>query len=99
MEIIMRGRAGGKTHELLRLMAANPSSVMVCFGAASADQTERFAQRLYPDVRWSGRFVSCHEPERLRGRSGDIYVDNVDIVLAALLGRTPAIGTVTGSLS
>lgn len=99
MKMMLRGRRGGKTYELLRIMHDNPTSVMVCFSAASAKYTKEEAQQLYPGDDWDRRFIPVESArERLAGRpvhGSLVLVDNAEMVLANMLGREPFMATAT----
>lgn len=91
MKIINRIRRGGKTHELVALFRADPRGHLIVHNAAVREDVIR-AYKLSP-AQQHRVFVACNNS--LAGTTGDIYVDNAELVLGALLGRTPAVITVT----
>lgn len=87
---IIGGRQSGKTHRCLRWMEANPEAIMIVHSITEMHRLED----LHPDLK--GRIVIATR-DRLRGSVGHpVIVDNVELVLANLLGVTPDIITATG---
>lgn len=81
--VILKPRHAGKTTQMLQWLRDTPDGVMVC-------ATEHEAMRLReenPDLE-GRRFVSATDARNLAGRRPVVLgVDNIDLVLAALLGH------------
>jgi hypothetical protein len=98
MRFFVTGRQWGKTTHALQQMLDNPDMVMICHSAASADQVADEFGRKYrskfrknPPEGYRRRFMSCEVARQNRGSlwHKPVIVDNVDLVLGALLGCDP----------
>ena len=92
MEIFVSGRQTGKTDRLVRWLRTQPKGVIV-----TMHESER--RRLIEEYKLEPeQVVSCQNSMLLRGRDIDsVGVDNVELVLMALLGHTVDKGTMTGT--
>lgn len=76
MRFDIRGRATGKTHDLIAAIGPNPDAALL---VPSRDYAERL-KHIYPDVRC--HIVAWSDRERLRGlRICAIRIDNIDIII------------------
>jgi hypothetical protein len=105
MKIMNRPRRGGKTFEMIQILALNPDRALLVTANEHMRQfTIEFANRQFPNVerkRWERQIVSAATLSNLRGRilaNTEVYVDNMEMVLAVLLGQEPRIATTTSEL-
>lgn len=98
MELFTMPRGGGKTHAILRWVAADPEHRVVV--VATQMEARTFAERLTGEydvpIEVARRAaVDTHSTQQLRGRRVSVAVDDVDRVLMTLLGWPVAMGTLT----
>jgi hypothetical protein len=113
-EFNIAARGAGKTHDLVTRMLDNPDAVCVTFSHASAEHAFEMAARVHEERAGKplgrtdsqalrARFVPI---DRVRDghmlgaarRGHPIYVDNAELVFAAILGDIPHIVTATGTI-
>lgn len=100
MEIIAKPRRTGKTHLLIEKFLESPNdTVIVCGNEDMAAYVRRWISgadpELTPELLRKNVIGAHNAPEKLRGLSSRILVDNTEWVLAALLGRAPESITIT----
>jgi ribosomal protein L39E len=102
-KVMVAGRGGGKTFELMKWVDAqeNPENVAVVTNSdVEAKRLERAWMRKYPDPkRPRPRFVDMKTARSgaLNGRHTRIVIDNVDILLSHLLPYPIDFITTTGA--
>lgn len=85
MKFVIRPRQGGKTFEAVKWLQANPGGVLLV-------HSEEYASALRKEHGFSEKQVMSFRSAqtRLRGRRKTrIAIDNVDLMLAYLLGTGP----------
>lgn len=85
MNFVIRPRCGGKTTEALRWLKDTPGAVLLV-------HSEEYAARLRREHGLTDKQVMSHRSAgtRLRGRRHvTVGVDNLDVMLAQLLGLSP----------
>lgn len=98
MKIILGARGSGKSIECIRWAAQDPlHRVVVTHTIQAARTLVGRAARMFPDYDWTNNFVSAHEAgAKFRGRGEvELWVDELDQVLAALLWNPVTGATVT----
>lgn len=92
MIVVTGGRRSGKTTLLIEALREDPTTMLISPTHHMAD----LLRREYPDL--ARRIITAGRPEDLRGFNQDtkLLIDNVDMLLTALLGRHPYGGTATG---
>lgn len=102
MKIMNRPRRGGKTYELLGMLGVN--DILVVCDEIHRRNTILMGLQYYPKVEreyWEKHIVAATTLHKLRGRilaNTRVYVDNVEHVLAMLLGQIPDTVTTTSEL-
>lgn len=97
MKVLQYPPRGGKTEAMLKWAAGRSDAVIVTFSTQEAARLREIIVRrkltILPD-----QIISVDMVRRglLRGRHSVLGVDNADMVLADLLGRSVEIATVTG---
>jgi len=93
------GRPGGKTTALIREMADDPDSVMLCASQNVRTHAENLAGRMYPEIKWHRRFqvFTTNIGANLRGAS-KIYIDDLDLILHSVLRLPIEAASITGEL-
>ncbi len=89
MEIIVRGRGGGKTTELVNWLIENKGAAVICLNAISADLVKRLLRSRGVDVS-SYKFLGMDRArELLHGHTGPVAVDDMDRYFYDLFGHRP----------
>lgn len=104
MRIMVRARAGGKTHTMLQALISNPNALLVTHSETEATRLRRELDRMedleHPPY---ARIVSAEKSrDWLRGRNQppvDLLVDNLDLVLGNYLGAMPIEATMTNHVT
>lgn len=91
MRVMVAGRAAGKTTRIVKALRDDPGGVLVTNSEMSADQL----RKKYPDL--ADRIYSVRHDFRGHNFSS-LYVDNIDLVLATLLGKPVTFGTMTAAM-
>jgi hypothetical protein len=94
MKIIARPRQGGKTYEMVQWLKEADQRVLIVSSAREA----QFIRETYHLGHRQVVTVGLMRPELLaRGHTMAFGIDNLDMVLYALLGRTPVMASLTAS--
>jgi hypothetical protein len=82
VKFIIRSRRGGKTHELLERLRTNPGAVLIAFNEHYTEtlrnENPKLRERIMSVGMWMG--YGCHGH-----RYKELLVDNIDLILPALL--------------
>jgi cytidylate kinase len=93
MKVAVTGRRGGKTTALVQVLKENPNAVMLVQSGAAVRQICR-EHGLASD-----RVIQWGDVDRLRGTDAEVVIDNVDMLLQALIGYHKILfTTMTGEL-
>lgn len=81
MRLIVEPRRSGKTSTMIEMIEENKEAMLVVFSEQEADRL----RMLKPEL--ARRIVAASAIEQLHGRRfSELYVDNADMVLRAMLG-------------
>lgn len=91
MRVMVAARQAGKTTRIVEILKADPNGALITHSVLRADQLRRehpeLADQIYP-VR-----------QEIRGHNfSNLYVDDIDLVLAALLDKPVTFGTMTAAM-
>lgn len=96
MRLDFRARAAGKSHDLAGIVAQHPGAVLIVHCEA---ERARIVRRYFTDTKGvptpPAERVLVAGDRRLLAFDGPVYVDNIDLVLASLLGRPVELGSLT----
>lgn len=95
MKIIHRGRAQGKTHDLIVECANDPIGLLVVHNYTVARYAQRIANEMGLTIQEPITFQQLIDGAVLRGRRVHLYIDNVDMLLQRLAGPGAIVDTIT----
>jgi len=88
MQITLKGRQCGKTHDMVRkVMAVGEDAIMVVFSKEEKDRIIKVYKMNYPNI--GDRVLTFSDRKELikeHPSTWNLYVDNADIILQMLLG-------------
>lgn len=106
MQLILRPRGAGKTHECVKALIADPASIMI---VADMHRVEAVAHEPQPG-KWADRWVISRVFTARQLRDGEVeryigphpartrvvaHIDDLELVLGVLLGPALQVGTVS----
>ena len=97
MDIIIAGRRGGKTHQLIA-RAATTGAIILVANAHMRRVTIDLARRCYTNIDWDHQIIVA-KTRRMCNTDKPILVDNAELVLSSLLGRPVACLSLTGYIT
>ena len=97
MDIIIAGRRGGKTHQLIA-HAATTGAIILVANVHMRQFTIDLACRRYPNIDWDRQIIVA-KTHGVCGTDKPILVDNAELVLSSLLGGPIAGLSLTGYIT
>ncbi len=87
MKLLNTGRMAGKTYACLKFLNENRNAILVVHNSATVNHIVKKLVSEYGETKeYWGKRVFPPQSNSIRGRSGPILVDNVDLVLQYVYG-------------
>ena len=87
MQITLKGRQCGKTHEMVKKVMSTEKAIMIVFSKKEKDRIIELYKSEYPNI--VDRILAFSDRGELikeHPSTWNLYVDNADIILQMLLG-------------
>ena len=87
MQITLKGRQCGKTHEMVKKTMSTEKAIMIVFSKKEKDRIIELYKSEYPNI--AKKVLFLYETETRHGMypyGWDLYVDNADLILQRFLG-------------